>query len=81
VPPFDPQALNRAGSLFLTRPNLAHYVATREELAARADELFGWIVSRAVRLRIERELPLADAATAHRELEGRRTTGKVLLVP
>jgi NADPH2:quinone reductase len=81
VSPLDPQALNRAGSLFLTRPNLAHYVATREELTARADELFGWIVSRAVRLRIERELPLADAATAHRELEGRRTTGKVLLVP
>ena len=81
VAPLDPQLLNQKGSLFLTRPTLGHYVATRDELLARADELFGWIEAGAVKLRIEHEFALADAARAHRELEGRRTTGKVLLVP
>jgi len=81
VPPFDPQLLNQKGSLFLTRPSLGHYVATRDELVARADELLGWIESGAVKVRVERELPLADAAEAHRLLEGRKTTGKVLLIP
>jgi NADPH2:quinone reductase len=81
VPPIDPQLLNRSGSLFLTRPKLGDYTATRDELTARADELFGWIASGALTLRIEHEFPLADAARAHRELEGRRTTGKVLLIP
>jgi len=81
VAPLDPQLLNRKGSLFLTRPTLGHYTATREELAARADELLGWIAAGAVTVRIDRELPLAAAADAHRALEGRETTGKVLLVP
>ena len=81
VPAFDPQRLNQAGSLFLTRPSLAHYIATREELVARADELFGWVAAGRVTLRTEHDFPLADAAAAHRALEGRRTTGKVLLVP
>jgi NADPH2:quinone reductase len=81
VAPFDPQLLNRAGSLFLTRPTLGDYTATREELEARCEELFGWITSGAVTLRTEHEFPLAEAARAHAELEARRTTGKVLLVP
>jgi len=81
VPPLDPQLLNQKGSLFLTRPTLGHYVASRDELLARADELLGWIASGAVKLRIDRELPLAAAADAHRALEGRETTGKVLLIP
>jgi NADPH2:quinone reductase len=81
VGPFDPQVLSQKGSLFLTRPTLGHYVATRVELLARASEVFGWVSSGAVKLRIERELPLAAAAEAHRLLEGRKTTGKVLLIP
>jgi NADPH2:quinone reductase len=81
VGPFDPQVLSQKGSLFLTRPTLGHYIATRVELLARASEVFGWVSSGAVKLRIERELPLAAAAEAHRLLEGRKTTGKVLLIP
>jgi NADPH2:quinone reductase len=81
VGPFDPQVLSQKGSLFLTRPTLGHYVATRAELLARASEVLGWVRSGAVQLRIERELPLASAAEAHRLLEGRKTTGKVLLIP
>jgi len=81
VAPIDPQLLNRAGSLFLTRPKLGEYTATRDELTARADELLGWVASGAVTLRVAHEFSLADAAQAHRELEGRRTTGKVLLIP
>ena len=81
VGPFDPQALSQKGSLFLTRPTLAHYIATRAELLARAGEVLGWIKSGKLTVRIERELPLAQAAEAHRLLEGRKTTGKVLLVP
>jgi len=81
VGPFDPQVLSQKGSLFLTRPTLVHYIATRAELLARADEVLGWIKSGKLKLRIERELPLAQAAEAHRLLEGRKTTGKVLLIP
>ncbi len=81
VGPFDPQVLSQKGSLFLTRPTLAHYILTRAELVARAGEVLGWIKSGKLKLRIDRELPLAQAAEAHRLLEGRRTTGKVLLIP
>ena len=81
VAPFDPQILNRKGSLFLTRPTIAHYTRTRAELLGRAGEILHWVAERALRVRIGREFPLAEAAQAHRELEGRRTTGKVLLIP
>ena len=80
VPPFDPQILNRKGSLFLTRPTLAHY-AVGEELAARSAELLGWVADGSLAVRVGAEYPLADAAAAHRALEGRETTGKVLLIP
>jgi NADPH2:quinone reductase len=79
VPPLDPQLLNRHGSLFLTRPTLAHHVATRDELLWRAGELFAWMAAGALDVRVGAEFALGDAAEAHRALEGRRTTGKVLL--
>ena len=78
---FDPALLAQKGSLFLTRPSLAQYAATREELLWRAGELFNWINAGKLKLRIEKTFPLADAAEAHRQLEGRKTTGKVLLLP
>jgi NADPH2:quinone reductase len=81
VPPFDPQILNRKGSLFLTRPKLDDYVATRDELLARANELFGWVRTGELSVRIGAEFPLEQAAEAHRELAARKTTGKVLLIP
>jgi NADPH:quinone reductase len=81
VPPFDPQILNRKGSLYLTRPTLGAYVATREELAARASDLLGWISDGSLRVRIDRTFPLAQAADAHQALESRATMGKVLLIP
>jgi NADPH2:quinone reductase len=81
VPPIDPLLLTRKGSLFMTRPTLGHYVATRDELVWRAGDLLGWVREGAVSVRIDREVPLAQAADAHRALEERRTTGKVLLVP
>src|SRR5881227_3410500 len=81
VGPFDPQVLSQKGSLFLTRPTLVHYIATRAELLARAGEVLGWIQRGTVKVRIDRELPLAQAAEAHRLLEARQTTGKVLLIP
>ena len=81
VEPFDPQLLAQKGSLFLTRPTLAHYTASRAELLERADEVLGWVADGSLTVRIDREFPLAQAAEAHRELEGRRTTGKVLLIP
>jgi NADPH2:quinone reductase len=81
VASIDPQELSARGSLFLTRPTLAHYTLTRAELAARAGEIFDWIRDGKLALRIEREFALADAAQAHRALEGRETTGKVLLIP
>jgi NADPH:quinone reductase len=81
VPPFDPAILNAKGSLYLTRPSLFHYIAAREELAARAADVLGWIRDGRLKLRVEHEFPLREAAEAHRALEGRRTTGKVLLRP
>ncbi len=81
APPIDPQVLNARGSLFLTRPTLAHYARTRDELLWRANDLFIWIASGELSVRIDRTLPLAEAAEAHRALESRRTTGKLLLVP
>jgi NADPH2:quinone reductase len=81
VAAFDPTILNTKGSLFLTRPSLAHYCATREELLWRAGDVLGWIASGKLKLRIERTYPLADAAQAHRDLEGRKTAGKLLLIP
>jgi NADPH:quinone reductase len=77
----DPQILNTKGSLFFTRPSLNAYIATREELQQRATELFGWLRDGKLKLRMEFEFPLKDAAEAHRALEGRKTTGKVLLIP
>ena len=79
VPPVDPQLLNRKGSLFLTRPNLAHYLATPEELAARAAELFGWVGDGWLSVHVDRTYLLGEAAEAHRALESRATIGKVLL--
>jgi NADPH:quinone reductase len=79
VPPFDPQTLNRKGSLFLTRPTVAHHVATREELLWRANDLFTWITHGKVKVHIGASLPLAEAPDAHRMLEERRTMGKVVL--
>ncbi|WP_131740558.1 quinone oxidoreductase family protein [Actinomadura roseirufa] len=81
VEPFDTQRLNQAGSVFLTRPNLTHYTATRAELLERATEAFGWVASGDLRVHIGQRSGLADAAAAHADLEGRRTTGKVLLIP
>ena len=81
IPPLDPQILNTKGSLFLTRPSLFHYTATRPELLQRSGEVLGWIQAGKLKLRIGAEFPLKDAAEAHRALEGRKTTGKVLLIP
>jgi len=81
VPSFDPQILNRKGSLFLTRPKLHDYTDTREELLARAGDVLGWVADGSLRLTIEHEFPLASAAEAHRALESRKTSGKLLLVP
>ncbi len=78
---FDPQILNQKGSLFLTRPTLAHYTAARDELLARAGDVFGWILGGQLELRIHHRYPLERAADAHRDLEGRKTAGKLLLVP
>ena len=81
VAPFAPLVLAQKGSLFFTRPTLAHYTLTTAELQARTGELFGWVESGALKVRIGATYPLAQAAEAHRALEGRQTTGKVLLVP
>jgi NADPH:quinone reductase len=81
VPPFDPGLLAAKGSLFLTRPSLAQYAATRQELLHRAGEVLEWVASGALRVRIEKTFPLVQAPEAHRQLEGRMTTGKVLLIP
>jgi NADPH2:quinone reductase len=80
VPPFDLIQLSGKGSLFVTRPTLGHYVLTREELEMRANAVFGMIATRTLRLRVEHTYPLKDAAQAHRDLEGRKTTGKLLLL-
>jgi NADPH2:quinone reductase len=81
VGPLDPGVLGAKGSLYLTRPSLNAYIATREDLVQRSGDVLGWIRDGKLRLRTEFEFPLKDAAEAHRALEGRRTTGKVLLVP
>ena len=81
VGPFDPQILNAKGGLFLTRPSLAHYTLTREELLRRAGDVLGWAASGELKVVIGARFPLSRAGEAHRELEGRRTTGKVLLLP
>ncbi len=81
APPIDPLLLSQRGSVFLTRPKLGDYVATRQELLQRAGEVFDWIVSGMLKLRIEHVYPLAEAARAQQDLEGRRTTGKILLIP
>jgi NADPH2:quinone reductase len=79
VPPFDPNVLNGKGSLFLTRPSLGHYLLTPEEIGWRAGDVLRGVASGTLRLRIERVLPLAEAAEAHRALEGRQTSGKIVL--
>jgi NADPH2:quinone reductase len=81
VPPLDPQVLNRKGSLFLTRPTLGDYVATRDELLERAGSVLGQVAGGTLDVRVGGRYPLAEAARAHEDLEGRRTTGKLLVVP
>jgi NADPH2:quinone reductase len=81
VDPIDPQILNQRGSLYLTRPTLGNYIATLEELSQRSSEMLGWVAEGSLSVRIGAEFPLARASDAHRALEGRQTTGKVLLVP
>jgi NADPH2:quinone reductase len=81
VAPVDPLLLSRRGSLFLTRPTLAHYVSSREALLTRAAETLGWVADGSMRVRIDSVFPLAGVADAHRRLESRQSTGKLLLVP
>jgi NADPH2:quinone reductase len=81
VAPFDPQLLNAKGSLFLTRPSLFHYMASRDDLVKRAGDVLSWIQKGELKIRIGATFALGEAAHAHRDLEGRRTTGKVLLIP
>ena len=81
VPPVNPQRLNSGGSLFLTRPTLAHYIADRTELLWRSGDLFRWIGKGELDVRVGADYPLADAPRAHEDLAGRRTTGKLVLVP
>jgi len=81
VPPFDLITLSQKGSLYVTRPSVANYIATREELLARSGAVFGMITAGKLKLRIQHTYPLAEAQRAHRDLEGRKTTGKLLLIP
>lgn len=81
VPPIDPLTLGKAGSIFLTRPTIAHYTRDRREFLGRVEEIFSWTQSGELRLTVDRALPLSEAAEAHRLLEGRKTKGKLLLVP
>jgi len=81
VPPLDPVLLSQKGSLYLTRPTLVNYIATREELVARSGAVFSMIATGKLKLRIEHTYPLAEVQRAHRDLEGRKTTGKLLLMP
>jgi NADPH2:quinone reductase len=81
VPPFDLIQLSTHGSLYVTRPTLKDYSATREELVLRAGDVLGWVAEGSLKLRLEHSYPLADAAQAHRDLEARKTTGKILLIP
>lgn len=81
VPPFDLIALSQKGSLYVTRPTLGHYISSREELVERSSSVFGMLAAGKLKLRIEHTYPLAEAQRAHRDLEGRKTTGKLLLLP
>jgi len=81
VPPFSPLVLSQKGSLFLTRPTLTHYAATREEMLERASDVLNWVAAGRLSVRIHKVYPLAEAAQAHRDLEARKTTGKLLLRP
>jgi NADPH:quinone reductase len=81
VPPFDPMVLAQKGSLYVTRPTLVAYIATREDLLARSSAVFGMISAGKLKLRIDHAYPLAEAQQAHRDLEARKTTGKILLIP
>lgn len=81
VPPFDPIKLSQKGSLFLTRPTLGHYTATREELEWRAGDVLNWVASGKLKINIGQKYPLSQAGQAHRDLEARKTTGKTLLIP
>jgi NADPH2:quinone reductase len=81
VPPFDLVKLSTMGSLYVTRPSLKDYIVTREELEWRAGDVLKWVAEGKLKLRIEHTYPLREAAQAHRDLEGRKTTGKVLLIP
>jgi len=81
VPPVDPQTLNAKGSLYLTRPFLAHYTADRTELLSRVNDLFKWIAAGDLKVRVDKTFPLTQAADAHRYLEDRQSKGKILLIP
>ena len=81
VPPVDPQILNAKGSLYLTRPYIGHYTADRAELLERANYVFNGIAAGELKVHIDKTFPLAEAADAHRYLEGRHSKGKILLVP
>ena len=81
VPPLDLSRLQHAGSVYVTRPTIRHFVATPEELARRADEVLGWVADGSLTVHIGGRYPLAEAARAHEDLEARRTTGKLLLIP
>jgi NADPH2:quinone reductase len=81
APALDPQTLNSKGSLFLTRPTLVHYTASREELLQRVSDLFAWVAAGELKVRVDRTFPLLEAAEAHRYLEARKSKGKLLLIP
>jgi NADPH2:quinone reductase len=81
VPPVDPATLVAKGSLFLTRPSLTHYAMTRDETLSRCADLFQWLGAGELKFRVDHVFPLAEAAKAHEELGGRRTTGKIVLIP
>jgi len=81
APAFDPQTLNAKGSLFLTRPTLGHYTANRTELLERTKDLFGWMAEGNLKVRIDKTFPLSEVADAHQYLEGRKSKGKILLIP
>jgi NADPH2:quinone reductase len=81
IEPVDLQILSLKGSLYVTRPSLVHYASSRADLLERSSTVLGWVADGSLKVLIGREFPLSDAATAHAELEGRRTTGKVLLIP
>jgi len=81
VPPFDPIQLAGKGSLYITRPTLAHYTLSQEELLTRAGEVLAVVQTGKLKVRMEHTYPLAEARQAHLDLEGRKTTGKLLLIP